>query len=274
MAQDLRLYEQKILKNEDFPIQLSINRAERKCQVFPPHWHEHIELHYVLAGETRIRLDQKDYRIQQGDLLIINRNVLHAGFCDGKKMETMYIVFEMEMLSRELAEKNILFTPLVKKDSEIEAITRRLYEENEKQEIGWHLACKGILMQLIAYLGRNYAEEMLSDSASLRRMKKLERLNTVNDYIEKHYAEAITNKQLADLLHLSEDRFNHLFKESMGMPPLQYINEVRLNKAMHLLKKGEFTAAQVADAVGISDYNHFGRMFRRRFDCTPMEVRG
>ena len=52
------------------------------------------------------------------------------------------------------------------------------------------------------------------------------------------------------------------------------MNEVRLKKAMHLLKSGNYSAAEVADAVGFSDYNHFGRLFRRYYQCTPMEAVG
>ena len=107
----------------------------------------------------------------------------------------------------------------------------------------------------------------------MRRRKNLERLNTALQYIEANYPQNISNGELAELVHLSSDRFNHLFRESVGTAPLHYINEVRLKKAMNLLKNGEYTAAQVADAVGFSDYNNFGRLFRRYFGCTPMEAR-
>lgn len=218
-------------------------------------------------------MDQQEIPGEKGDLVIANSNVIHAGYCYGSPVEVLVMIFEMEALSEELADKNILFQPWIKKDAEIGRIMHRIYEENEKKDIGYKLACKGGLLQIITYLSRNYVQEMLSNSDSLKRRKKLERLNTVNQYIEQHYTEAISNRELADLLHLSEDRFNHLFKESMGMPPLQYINEIRLKKAMHLLKKGDFyTAAEVADAVGFSDYNNFGRMFRRFYGCTPLEV--
>lgn len=273
MGQAWELYEQKIIKDEEFPIQLHINQVSRKRCYFTPHWHEHIELHYVVSGKARFKLNQEEVEACQGDLVIANSNVLHAGYCDGTRMEEMAMIFEMEVLSKELAEKNVIFSPLVKGDEEINRIMMKIYEENENREIGWQLACRGGLLQLFAYLVRHNVEEMLSDSASMKRRKNLERFNTVERYIEEHYTEPISNAQLAQLIHLSEDRFNHLFKESMGMPPLQYINEIRLKKAMHLLKKREFTASEVADAVGFSDYNHFGRMFRRYFGCTPLEAR-
>ena len=55
MAQVLELYEKKILKDEEFPIQLFINRTNRKGNYFDPHWHEHIELHYVVSGRGIFR---------------------------------------------------------------------------------------------------------------------------------------------------------------------------------------------------------------------------
>lgn len=77
---------------------------------------------------------------------------------------------------------------------------------------------------------------------------------------------------MAGIIHLSEDRFNHLFKESMGMAPLQYINEVRIKKAMNLLKRKDRTVAEIADSVGFTDYNHFGRQFRRYYGFPPSDV--
>ena len=202
----------------EFPIQLHINRVHEKRWYFSPHWHEHIELHYVVSGRTKFLLISRKFR-GKGDLVIANSNVIHAGYCYGSPVEVLVMIFEMEALSEELADKNILFQPWIKKDAEIGRIMHRIYEENEKKDIGYKLACKGGLLQIITYLSRNYVQEMLSNSDSLKRRKKLERLNTVNQYIEQHYTEAISNRELADLLHLSEDRFNHLFKGKHGDAP-------------------------------------------------------
>jgi len=48
---------------------------------------------------------------------------------------------------------------------------------------------------------------------------------------------------------------------------------VRLYKAKHLLESGECSVMEVAALVGFSDYNHFGRMFRESFGCTPVQAR-
>ena len=150
----------------------------------------------------------------------------------------------------------------------------QIYKETGRQARGWKLACKGALLSLDLLSGAPLCEEELSDRESTRRRKNLERLNTVLQFIKANYPQNISNGELAELVHLSSDRFNHLFRESVGVAPLHYINEVRLKKAMNLLKNGGYTAAQVADAVGFSDYNNFGRLFRRYYGCTPLEAAG
>ena len=60
IAHELSLYEQKILSDREFPVQVFMNRPQGKCQYFDMHWHEHIELHYVLEGETKIQLRSGD----------------------------------------------------------------------------------------------------------------------------------------------------------------------------------------------------------------------
>ena len=179
MEKELKFYEKKILNDKEFPIQLHINRVHEKRWYFSPHWHEHIELHYVVSGRTKFLLDQQEIPGEKGDLVIANSNVIHAGYCYGSPVEVLVMIFEMEALSEELADKNILFQPWIKKDAEIGRIMHRIYEENEKKDIGYKLACKGGLLQIITYLSRNYVQEMLSNSDSLKRRKKLDGVQTV-----------------------------------------------------------------------------------------------
>lgn len=270
--QSLDLYEQKVLADPEFPVQVFVNRGDKKKWYFAPHWHEHVELHYVLEGKTLLHLNQKEIPAGKGSLVIVNSNELHAGYCDGSYMEVLVIIFRMEDFSRELADRDILFESLIEKDEVIEQIMSVINEEFRRKEIGYHLSCRGELLKLIVHLARRYAVRTLTERESDKRKKQLERLNTVLDYIKTNYPRQICNRELAELVYLSEGRFMHLFKESMEMPPLQYINEVRIKKAMNLLKRGEGTVAEIANSVGFTDYNHFARQFRKYYNCAPSEI--
>lgn len=267
------LYENKILRDGELPIQLNVSARSAPGHLFPSHWHEHIELHYVEQGTADITLNQTGFSVEPGAFFIANTNELHSGVCTGGPYRSYVIIFDIADLSPELAKKNYIFRNLTYGDDTVRHLIRRIFRELEEAGTGYKQICRALVLELLVHLCREYVVEALPERDSLQRKKDLERLNAVLCYIEEHYTERITNAQLAEMVCLSEDRFGHLFRDGVGRPPLQYINEMRLRKAMNLLKTSKYTVTEVADAVGFRDYNHFGRLFRRQYSCTPYEVK-
>ena len=274
--QSMELYQKMAMDNLEFPAYVFIDDFEKEGQYFLLHWHEHLELHYVLEGNPVFHIGQQEEQLQTkpGDLVIVNSNKLHVGFCNGKRVRVLVTIFDLADFSKELKGQDFVFQSLVRGDATVGEFMDTLWVECCTEQIGYQLSCKGILIQLVTYLIRNYTTELLDKRESVRRKKQLKRLNTTIKYIGEHYAEPISNGELAELVSLSESRFNHLFKDNMGVSPMQYINEVRLKKAMMLLQRGEITVSEVSAAVGFEDYNYFGRMFRRYFGCTPRQAVG
>lgn len=269
----LELYENKVRGDAELPIQLSVDRADKSCEVFSGHWHEQLELHYIVQGGGDFRLGQQSIHVSEGDLLISNRNEFHSGYSTQIPYMSNVIIFDMGDLSQELAKKNYVFQSVIRGDGVIHDLIQRIFAEAKCQESGYKQLCKALVTELFVYLCRNYVAEMMPERDSAKRKKDLERLNAVLGYIEANYNQRITVEQLADMVCLSEDRFGHLFREGVGQPPLQYINAMRLRKALNMLKTNQYTVTEVADAVGFRDYNHFGRLFRKQYGCTPNEIK-
>ena len=269
----IELYEKKIIEDKEFPIQLQLRKITNSGTYAPEHWHEHLELLYILEGKTNVEINGTVISVEKGDLIVVNGNELHGCFGDQIPVSIMVISFEMETLAKEFAEKHIIFQALIRDDKEIAHMVTNIVEENEQKNMGYKLICKGYVLQLIAYLCRNYASEMLTDTESAKRRRNLERLNIVLQYINKHFSEEISVEELAELIHLSEGRFSHLFKENVGMSALKYINEVRIRKADALLQNETLTIAEVASYVGISNYGYFGKMYKRYYGYAPGERR-
>lgn len=269
---DLSLYEKKIINDEEFPVQISMNHIRRAGVYFPAHWHEHIELHYVLSGKGSICCNQTPFLVDKGSVVIINSNELHEGISQGEEFDALVIIFRMDAFSKEVANFNAIFQSIIPDDATLRELLETIYQEELQKALGYKLAMKGKIYELITYLLRNYVVENLSDKENIRRIQNLERLNKVLQYIRDNYTETITIAQLAQLIHLSEYRFCHLFKESVGLSPLSYINEVRLKDAHQLLERKDMTISEVAAAVGFQDYNNFGRLFRKYYGYTPSNV--
>lgn len=269
---DMSLYEKKIINDEEFPVQIFTDHIRKPSFYCPPHWHEHIELHYVMDGQGTFFCNKKPIKLEEGNLLIINSNELHEGMSITKNFQALVMIFEMDSFSREIANCNVIFQSLVEKDEKIKELMECICDEENNKNVGYKLSMKGKIYELITYLLRHYVVESLSDKESSKRNKNLTRLNMVLQYIQDNYTEPIAIQTLAELVHLSEYRFCHLFRESMGLSPLNYINEVRLKRAHHLLEQKELTVSEIALTVGFQDYNNFGRLFRKYYGCAPSAV--
>lgn len=265
------VYEKKIY-DEDLPAQLSCEQRNEEGLYFWPHWHEEIEILYVTEGSARITLEQQEYFLEKGSMIIVNSNELHSGYCESTPYVCKVLSFKPQNLITDDASRNVLFQPLVVKDKQIDAFMEAIFNECEERQFAYKDNCKALLTQFLIYLSRNYMSDMLSDKISEKRKRNLVRLNQVLCYIDEHSSERISNKELADMMYLSEDRFGHLFRKNVGVPPQQYINEMRLQKAKELIQSTEHTITEIARMVGFQDYNHFGRQFLRFYGCTPREA--
>lgn len=269
----LELYENKEILDRELPVQMNDNIRPEPGHIFSSHWHEHLELHYIVEGSAVFDLNQQQYPANPGDLIVVNSNELHGGRCTRAPYLAHVVIFNVEDISPELAGKNCIFTSCVSGDETVNFLMSRLFREKAEGAFAWKQVCRGLILELLGYLCRNYVVQMIPERDSRRRKKDLDRLNTVLYYIERHLSEPITNGLLAQIACLSEDRFCHVFSSGVGKPPLQYINDMRLKKALWLLESGEHTVTEVAESIGFRDYNHFGRLFRKRYGCTPYDVK-
>lgn len=270
--QDIGLYQNIVIGDKEFPAQLLKNHILKKGVYFPSHWHEQAELHYILKGESFLYCNQKKYLVSPGDLLVINGNELHQGVCTTPVLDSLVLIFRMDDFSGEIAGQHLLFQPLIQKDNTIGALFCSLFEEDGQRQLGYKISMKGKIYELIVYLMRCYVSENLTEQESLRRKQNLRRLNAVLYYLEENYMHPISAQDMAGLVNLSPGRFAHLFKDIMGQSPGAYLNQLRLKKAYNLLKQGTLTSTEVAFAVGFSDYNNFGRQFRRQYHIPPSKV--
>jgi AraC family transcriptional regulator of arabinose operon len=78
---------------------------------------------------------------------------------------------------------------------------------------------------------------------------------------------------LAKEMNLSPSRFSHLFRHETGQSPAHYLHDLRLDRALLLLKDTALSIKQVMAAVGINDPSHFARDFSERHGVSPTAFR-
>lgn len=99
------------------------------------------------------------------------------------------------------------------------------------------------------------------------------RVDTVIDYMKENLDKKIRLDDLCRIADLSESRLAHVFKAQTGLPPIEYLIKLRMEKASHLLATTFESVKLVMAKVGYGNRHHFLQLFRERFDTTPTEYR-
>ena len=89
------------------------------------------------------------------------------------------------------------------------------------------------------------------------------------DYVEFNFSTAITLKIISDKLSLSSSYISSQFKKEVGITVIRYINQLRIDEAIKLLKHSSMSIQDIASSVGIMDYNYFTKLFKSEIGISP-----
>ncbi len=98
-------------------------------------------------------------------------------------------------------------------------------------------------------------------------------LSKILSHIEQNFTEEITLESLARQGCMSVSNFRRIFTATLHQSPMQYILELRLNKAAALLDSSALPVTQIAWKCGFHDSNYFSHQFRKRFGRSPLQYR-
>lgn len=132
---------------------------------------------------------------------------------------------------------------------------------------GYTAECMSSLYAVISMLYREKNAAYISGSLK-------ETIMPAIGYIHNHYADKnIKAEELARLCGVSETYFRRIFKKCCDVPPIQYINNLRLARAKELLAEGTASLEDVSEMCGFCEVCYFCRFFKKAVGKTPSEYR-
>src|SRR6267142_357452 len=99
------------------------------------------------------------------------------------------------------------------------------------------------------------------------------RANRICEYIDSHLQENIALEVLAEIAQLSVHHFARAFRQSLGIPPHNYIVQRRVEHAQQLLRNTDLPLSEIAIEVGFTDQSHLARHFRTFIGVSPSLAR-
>ncbi|QHW32860.1 response regulator [Paenibacillus rhizovicinus] len=92
-------------------------------------------------------------------------------------------------------------------------------------------------------------------------------------FIRKHYAQSLTLQSVAEEVHVTPVWLSKLFKKELGKTFLEYLTDIRMERAKGMLEEVQYKVYEVSSQVGYKDPVHFTKLFKKQTGHTPKEYR-
>jgi AraC-like DNA-binding protein len=117
-------------------------------------------------------------------------------------------------------------------------------------------------------------EQMAGQIFSFQGVRHAAALRKVERYIQENYSRKISLKEIAEVSGLSAPYFSTIFKEEMGENFSSYLNQLRVEKASHLLRESGQSLSEIAGSCGFEDQSWFSKIFKTYTGLSPGKYRG
>lgn len=249
------------------------------AQLYGPHQHRRIEINYIKKGSCILHLDHEKLSFREGEMMIILPDANHTFEAGADGTTLMQLEFLPEVFYRlntqEETETNkmasdVLFAhrhPVIKivNNILIMRIVQRIVNELQLKNSYYKYLVIMYYAELLILIYRHIHETWLPLCTN-------ELLKKAVGYIRSHYPEPLTITEVATHAEISERYLRKLFSRHLGLSPVDYLNRVRINKAVELLGNTEMSVKEISFVCGFASPQYFSRVFKRQTGITPGEA--
>lgn len=246
------------------------------------HWHKHLEILLVLQGSINIRIGDDQYLLKENDLILINNNEIHnttkthednivlALQIDTKHYDRYFNGFSKRIFDC----KSFMFEEGEQGRFDIirNHLAKIIWNLNKRKQ-GHSLKIASELFLLAEHLLNNFHNELLAEDRVEAISDDIHRLSSIISYIDDNFDKGVTLQDVANNQNLNNYYLSHYIKKSLGITFQEYLNTLRLEKAVVLLVRTDKTITDVAFESGFPSTKSLNSLFRNMYNCTPSQFR-
>ncbi len=237
------------------------------------HSHNFAEILYVTSGSGKAIIEGREYKLRQGDIIVINANTIHKEISNAK--DTLNLVF---LAIDNFSYGDLPINHLISKDL-LPVISGKSYSYKIESYFSDLLAETSTQIELSAYMVKNLVGALLALIVRLYislgddEHRYNQDCDSIKNYIDQNYTKPITLDSLSEQVYLSKYYLSHIFKTQTGTSPIKYMINKRIDKAANLLTSTDLTIKDIATCVGYDDPVYFSQMFKKIKGISPASFR-
>ncbi|WP_179215818.1 AraC family transcriptional regulator [Paenibacillus sp. MY03] len=246
--------------------------------------HDFWEMVYVDKGEVNANTESGYYRLNQGNILVHSPNEYHQLESTGNKAPNLFIVtfrcdneamtfFDEHKLFRIGQVEHGVLARLMKES--LYAFGLNLYPITSKpdalfaSEQLFKIYLEQLLILIIRNERTNTPQSSLLSTTSENQSVNLSK--QIIQYLERNISSKITLDDLCDHFNISRTQINILFKRSVGIGIIAYLNQMKIEHAKKYIREESFNLTEISNLLGYSSVHYFSRHFKKTVGMTPSE---
>ena len=242
----------------------TISTDSGACVMPSMHYHDTYELYYLDAGSREYFIEDKLFSVSAGNFVLIPPGKLHR--TGGEYGIRTLINFKREFLEA------VYTKPMV--DKMLTCFDRWWLNPDREQQA----VCTGYLKKMLAR--HDTMETAVTLGLLLLELSKCNSREFVNDnvnaivaYINANYHRLHSIEEVAEAFFISKYHLCRVFKNAMKITVIEYLNQVKIKQACHLLLHTKLDMGEIAAQCGFHSAAYFSKVFRKLMNQRPMEYR-
>ena len=248
------------------------------------HWHTEFEFVYVETGTVYFGISDKQFALSEGQGVFINSKILHRYFSQGNAIVPNFVLMPYFIAAQDslIYQKYVL--PIMASPMDYQIFS---------SDIPWQAQALSLMREMMAAqenasdveLVNSYLIQkiwhILYQNTDIEHMGKKEnysassqaRLQLMMQYIHQKSAYNISLSDIADQAKVSKSTALNLFQRYLGISPVTYLVNYRLQEAAKLLASTEKKVTVISKDTGFDNVDYFCKAFKKYYKLTPTEYR-
>lgn len=244
-----------------------------------PHYHENYEFYLLISGKCEYHFSNRTYELVPGDVIVTEPYVPHRVIYNSHQSENKRFLFNvhprylLKYYSQEIVDSFFKDISIASKfslnEDDLNMITEFSKELDFEEKKNNGKLSFIPLGNILALVSKYHTADINFETKDT----KSPHINRIIDYMNTHIDSRITLDIIEKNLYISKKTINDLFKKNFNMTPSAYLSKLRIQNAIFLLAKSNYSIAKISTLCGFSTNFYFSKIFKANTGYTPSEFK-
>ena len=251
-----------------------------------PHYHDDIEILSVYSGTMAYSVDGININLKRGDTIFVNADRIHYSI-SGQNRSTLYYIavmhpgiisptfaVESKAIKPIISDRSVPFIHFKAEDFDAPAIQKLMKALCKEEETGNEFMITKYFFEIWEIIMHRFTDAYrlhvghIEDSDSHN-----SKLKSMMFYIDQHYNEQISLKDIAEAGNVSQSLCNQIFNKLTEKSPIEYLMHYRCRKVTDLLLAGDMSMSEIAEITGFSGASYMAETFKKFYKMSPRDFK-